>query len=89
MRIKVKTNFVIKGINNEGVEFEGHPSLRDVLFEVANKAEFPFIYPDGEIDPEVEILLNDLEYAFLPKRLDTKLKEDDKVEIMMLAIGGG
>ena len=89
MRIKVKANFVIKGINNEGVEFEGHPSLRDVLFEVANKAELPFMCPDKELDPEIEILLNGLEYAFLPKKLDTKLKEDDEVEIMMLAIGGG
>jgi hypothetical protein len=37
----------------------------------------------------VEITLNGLEYAFLPGRLDTELKEDDRLEIMMLALGGG
>ena len=89
MKIKVKTNFGINGVAGEGIQFEGSPSLRDVLFDLSGRAEFPLIYPDGQIDPDVEITLNGLEYAFLPRRLDTELKEDDSLEIMMLALGGG
>ena len=89
MKIKVRTNFGVKGVAGEGIQFEGSPSLRDVLFDLSGRAEFPLIYPDGQIDPDVEITLNGLEYAFLPGRLDTELKEDDSLGIMMLALGGG
>lgn len=89
MKIKVKTNFGLKGIEEDGIRFEGNPSLKDVVSELSEKAEFSLIYPNGEVDPDVEITLNGLEYAFLPQNLDTELKEDDLVEIMMLALGGG
>ncbi len=89
MKVNIKANFSIAGMDNDHIEIKGHTTLGDVLSQLAKRAEFPFILPDGKIDPEVEVLLNGLEYPFLPKRLDTKLEEGDKVEIMMLAIGGG
>ena len=89
MRIKVKANFRIEGIDEERVEMKGRSTLGEALVDLAGKSEFPFILPDGKIDPEVEVLLNGLEYPFLPKRLDTELNENDEVEVMLLALGGG
>jgi len=89
MRIKVKANFRIEGIDEDRVEMKGRSTLGEALVDLAGKSEFPFILPDGKIDPEVEVLLNGLEYPFLPKRLDTELKENDEVEVMLLALGGG
>ena len=89
MRIKVKANFRIEGIDEERVEMKGRSTLGEALVNLAGKSEFPFILPDGKIDPEVEVLLNGLEYPFLPKRLDTELNENDEVEVMLLALGGG
>ncbi|MBU2498579.1 MAG: MoaD/ThiS family protein [Proteobacteria bacterium] len=89
MRINVKANFRITGIEADHLEIKGHPTLGEVLVDLAKRSEFPFVLSDGKIDPEVEVLLNGLEYPFLPKRLDTPLNEGDNVEIMILALGGG
>jgi len=89
MKINVKANFRIEGIDKDHVEMEGRPTLGGVLIDLTGRSEFPFVLPDGKIDPEVEVLLNGLEYAFLPKRLDTELNDGDEVEIMLLALGGG
>lgn len=89
MRINVKANFHITGIDKDYLEFEGHPTLGEVLKDLEKKSEFPFALTTGKIDPEVGILLNGLEYPFLPKRMDTQLKEGDSVEIMILSMSGG
>lgn len=89
MRITIKSNFGITGLDNDELELEGYPTLSDVVSELAESAEYPFVYPDGQIDPDVDILLNGLEYVFLPQRLNTLLNEGDKIEILMLALGGG
>ncbi|MCJ7595015.1 MAG: MoaD/ThiS family protein [Desulfobacterales bacterium] len=89
MRINVKANFRIEGIDKDHVEMKGRPTLGEVLIDLAGRSEFLFVLPDGKIDPEVEVLLNGLEYPFLPKRLDTELKDGDEVEIMLMALGGG
>lgn len=89
MRITIKSNFGITGLDNDELELEGYPTLSDVLSELAESAEYPFLCQDGQIDPDVEILLNGLEYAFLPQRLNTLLNEGDKIQILMLALGGG
>jgi hypothetical protein len=89
MKINVKANFRIEGVERDHVEMKGSLTLGGVLIDLAGRSEFPFILPDGKIDPEVEVLLNGLEYPFLPKKLDTDLKDGDEVEIMLLALGGG
>ena len=89
MRINVKANFRIAGIDNDHAEIEGRPTLGSLLIDLAKGSDFPFLLSDGKIEPEVEIRLNGLEYPFLPKGLDTRVKEGDLVEVMILALGGG
>ena len=89
MKVHIKANFGIAGIEGDHMDIRGRSTLGELLSDLAKGSEFPFILPDGKLDPEVEVLLNGLEYPFLPKRLETELKEDDQVEIMMLSIGGG
>ncbi len=89
MRIDVKANFVIAGVDCASVEVEENATLGDVLTVLGNRTGIPFIGPDRKIDPQMEVLLNGLEYAFHPKRLGTPLAENDKVEILILAMAGG
>lgn len=89
MRIRVKANFRIGGIDEDHVELKGRPTLGEALMHLAEGSEFPFVLPDGKMDPEVGVFLNAREYPFLPKRLDTELNDGDEVEIVLLALGGG
>jgi hypothetical protein len=89
MRIKVKTNFGVQGLTSGDVDTPGKPSLRDLLSDLSSRAEYPFLYPDGQVDSDVEITLNGLGYAFLPAKLDTPLKEEDSIEIAWMAMTGG
>jgi len=89
MRIDVKANFMIPGVDRGSVEVEENATLGDVLTDLGNRAKFPFIGPDRKIDPGVEVLLNGLEYAFHSKRLETHLEENDKVEVIILPMAGG
>ena len=89
MKISVNANFQIEGMDRSGMEVEENATLSEVLMHLGRKIDFPFINSDNKIDPEVEVLLNGREYAFLPKTLATHLKENDKVEIIVMALGGG
>jgi sulfur carrier protein ThiS len=89
MRISVNANFQIEGMDRSGMEVEENATLSDVLMHLGRNIDFPFIDSATKLDPDVEVLLNGKEYAFLPQRLATHLKENDKVEIIVMALGGG
>jgi sulfur carrier protein ThiS len=89
MRISVNANFQIEDMDESGMEVEENATLMDILMHLRNKMDFPFIDAATKMNPDVEILLNGKECAFLPQRLATHLKENDKVEIILMALGGG
>lgn len=89
MRISFNANFQIEDMDESGMEVEENATLGDVLMHLRRKIDFPVIDAATKMNPDVEILLNGKEYAFLPQRLATHLKENDKVEIILMALGGG
>jgi sulfur carrier protein ThiS len=89
MRISVSANFEIEGMNRSGMDVEENATLSDVLMHLGRNIDFPLIDSATKLDPDVEVLLNGKEYVFLPQRLATHLQEDDKVEILVMALGGG
>ena len=89
MKVKVKANFGIPEVTDGHIQIEGHVALRDLLFLLLNRAEFPFMHEDGKTDPDIEVVLNGIEFPFLPGKLDTQLHEGDEVEIVWKAMVGG
>jgi sulfur carrier protein ThiS len=89
MKVKIKANFGIPEVNDGYIQIEGHLTLRDLLFLLQNKAELPFIHEDGKTDPDIEVMVNGIEFPFLPGKLETQLHEGDEVEIVWTAMVGG
>ena len=89
MRIRVSANFQIEGLDPNGMEVEESATLSDVLVRLGRNLDFPLIDSAAKLDPDVEVLLNGKEQAFLPQRLATHLRENDKVDIIVMALGGG
>ena len=89
MRISVNANFQIAGMDPSGMEVEENATLKDVLMQLRRNIDFPLIDASTKLDPDVEVLLNGKEHVFLPQRLETPLKENDKVDIIVMALGGG
>ena len=89
MKVKIKANFGIPEVNDGYIQIEGHLTLRGLLFLLQNRAEFPFIHEDGKTDPDIEVMVNGIEFPFLPGKLDTQLHEGDEVEIVWTAMVGG
>jgi hypothetical protein len=89
MKVKIKANFGIPEVTDGHIHIDGHAALRDVLFLLQNGAELPFMHEDGKADPDIEVMLNGIEFPFLPGKLDTQLHEGDEVEIVWKAMVGG
>ena len=89
MKVKIKANFSIPEAADGHIHLEGHAALRDLLFLLTNRAEFPFMQEDGKPDPDIEVMVNGIEFPFLPGKLDAQLQEADEVEIVWKAMVGG
>lgn len=95
MRIVLKSNFEVAGIFEKGyIEMPGGDiALRHLLDELSRKSggTMEIVSPKTrEVTPEdFSVSLNGLEYPFLPRRLDTLLKEGDVVDVMITVLGGG
>lgn len=90
MSIIVKSNF---DLNLGGREFRGGDiTLRDLLKELGAEqhANVSFIDPhNNEVDDSFTVCINGREYRYLPKRLETTLRDEDEVRITVLPLGGG
>ena len=67
-------------------------TLRKLLSRVENKQgrDLSFFVPGtGELEELFKINVNHQDCQYLPRRLETVLKDGDLVEIAVLAIGGG
>ena len=89
MKITVKSSF---DLNETELETQS-TTLGALLDELQNnyklmKAEF-FDSERREVYPDCEVLVNERSYQVLTDGLDTKLKDGDKVEIIMFTLAGG
>ncbi|MBI4330521.1 MAG: MoaD/ThiS family protein [Chloroflexi bacterium] len=95
MKIVLKSNFEVAGIFARGyIEMPGDDiTLRRLLDELSGRTggTMEIVSPrTREVNPEdFSVSLNGLEYPFLPRRLDTLLKEGDVVDVMITVLGGG
>ena len=68
------------------INFKGS-TLRDLLNTLAHKyqkasVDFVPINPKtNDVDFDYNVLVNDRNYAYMPEKLDLRLKEDDEVKI--------
>ena len=89
MKITLKSTF-----NLNETDFETQSvTLSALLDELSNnqkltKIEF-FDSESGEAYPDCEVLVNGQSYRLLADGLDAKLKDGDKIEIIMFTLAGG
>lgn len=89
--IKLQTCFALP---DSGLEITDLPEevekVRDLLRYVGKQIGFEFIDAStGELEEDLEIIINNKEVWFYPTKLDTVLKDGDTVEIYLLPLGGG
>ena len=86
----MKSNF---NLNLDAMEFQGEEvTLSYLLKELGDEhhANVDFIDPrSNEVDDFFTVCINGQEYRYLPKRLETKLNDEDEVRITVLPMGGG
>ena len=90
MKIALKCNF----FNRSEIELETQSAtLAALLDELSKNQELTtiefFDSESGELYPDCELLLNGQSYQLLNQGLDTKLKDDDEIELIMFTLAGG
>lgn len=93
MKIFIQSNFVIPGLDDkEDIEFDtSEIRLRDLLERLSSLSPTRIEYiRNGIIDPaEWEVEVNGIPYFKCKDGLDTILKDNDRVTIRIMALGGG
>jgi hypothetical protein len=95
MKIRVKSNFVVPGLDSgEFVDLDqSQLTLREFLKELSERAttRVEYVRPGAQtIDPdEWEIRVNDIPYHQCGRGLETSLKDRDTVTIIIVPLGGG
>jgi hypothetical protein len=95
MKIHVKSNFVVPGLDNgEYVNLDqSQLTLREFLEGLSEKSPTRVEYVRSgaqTIDPdEWEIRINNIPYLQCSKGLETLLKDGDTVTIIIIPLGGG
>jgi hypothetical protein len=92
MRILLRSNFDIAGmIGNESVELKEGSSVRRLLEFVAKRCSLRLIDArNGQINgSDFRVNLNGKEHPFWPEGLDTRLRDSDEVQILVMPLAGG
>jgi len=95
MRIYVKSNFVVPGLENgEFLDLDqSQLTMREFLQELSERAptRVEYVRPGANaLDPdEWEVEINGIPYHHYNNGLETLLKDGDTVTIRILALGGG
>jgi len=95
MRIYVKSNFVVPGLDNgEFVNLDqSQLTLREFLEGLSERAptRVEYVRPGAQIinPDEWEIRINDTPFPQWSGGLDTPLKDGDTVTIIIIPLGGG
>jgi hypothetical protein len=90
-RITLQTCFAIPGSGSEKMPLpEGVETVGDLIKYIGAQIEFSFINPEsGQLEEDLEIIVNKKEIWFYPTALNTPLQDGDVVEIYLLPLGGG
>jgi hypothetical protein len=92
MRIHIKSNFNIPGLKGDSIEIRDGSTLRQLLESVSQlSGEFVFFEGGKDIlDPDDwEVDVNGTPFDGLRIGTETRLKENDIVEIRLLMYSGG
>jgi len=95
MKIHVKSNFVVPGLENgEFADLDrSQLTIREFLEMLSERSPTRVEYVQSEtqtINPdEWEIRINDIPYPQWSAGLDTPLKDGDTVTIIIIPLGGG
>lgn len=89
MKISLKSSFNLNEIDLE-TESATLGALLDELSKNHKLTQIEFFDTEKwEVYPDCEVLVNGRPYQVLADGLDTKLKDGDKVEIILLTLAGG
>ena len=90
-KIKLQTCFAFPGEVADRMTLpEGVKTVKDFLVHMGSRMDFRFLNPEtGDVEEDLEIILNKKEIWFYPAALDTLLKDEDCIEIYLLPLGGG
>ncbi len=95
MRVSVDANFTLKGVFETPVQWSFKRSkvtLRELLKEIDQRVHSITIFRDNDLGDDIEeIWLNGKRFFSLGKKLETPLKDGDKLKIAlyMAPLGGG
>ena len=95
MRVSVDANFTLKGVFETPVQWSFQRSevtLRELLKEIDQRVHSITIFRDNDLGDDIEeIWLNGKRFFSLGKKLETPLKDGDKLKIAlyMAPLGGG
>jgi hypothetical protein len=92
MRIAVRSNVALAGLLQQGsVELQEGGSMRSLLALVSEQCHLNMMDPKtGRMNgSDFTILLNGKEHLFWPQGLDTRLRNADEVQILLMPLGGG
>ena len=90
-RIKLLTCFALPGSDSEIMDLpEGVITVADLINWMGREINFKIIdSKTGEVENDLEIILNGKEVFFYPNALNTVLNDGDQLEIFLLPLGGG
>ena len=90
-RIKLQTCFALNNSESELLELPKEiVTLRNLLSYLGGKINYSFMDSEtGSIEDDLEIRINNKEVWFYPSALDTRLENNDLVEIYLIPLGGG
>ena len=90
-KIKLKTHFKIDVPDSEWFVLpEEVKNVNDLLLYMGREINFSFVdSTTGELERELEILVNNKEIWFYPEALKHPLMDGDVVEVYLLPLGGG
>ena len=94
MKIYIKSNFVVPGIENEeSVDLGSEMTLNQFLqnLSMMSPARIEYVRPNAKtLDPDDwEVNINNVPYQDCREGLETPLKNGDTVTIRIKAFGGG
>ena len=91
VKIKLQTCFALSGSDTETMTLpEGVETVADLLSHMGREINFSFFDPgSGNLEEDLEIIVNNKEVWFYPAALKTPLHDGDIVEIYLLPLGGG
>jgi hypothetical protein len=89
--IELKTCFAVSRSESAKREVpEGVKTIKDFLLFLGKEARFDFVdVGSGQLEKDLEILVNGKEVWFYPSGLDRPLKDGDVVEVYLIPLGGG